>query len=145
MLAGVFAGCGGSQILKDELSLSISDEHADAWINLMPGSQQTFFITGTLVINNYGDSTVNSIKIMKCLVSQNKAIIYTLNPELKDTLGTTISIEQGQGKVCTFSNPGVELKNEFNPEKPVDLMIYLVSSNKIKQVSIPGVKITKAY
>jgi hypothetical protein len=82
---------------------------------------------------------------MKCLVSQNKAIIYTLNPELKDTLGTTISIEQGQGKVCTFSNPGVELKNEFNPEKPVDLMIYLVSSNKIKQVSIPGVKITKAY
>jgi len=138
------AGCGGSQSGNDDLSLMVVNSQADAWINVMPGSMQTFFVTGSLSIKNYGDSAVDSIKILKCLVSQNNDVIYTLTPILKDSLGSLLSVEPGQLKKGLFSNKGVELKNEFNPDKPVDLKIYLVFSNKTKQVIIPGVKITKA-
>ncbi len=106
---------------------------------------QTFFVTGTLNIKNSSDSAINTIKILKCVVYQNNNVIYTLTPDLKDSLGSLLSISPGQVVTGKFSNKGVELINEFNPDKPIDLMIYLVSSNKTKQVSIPGVKITKAY
>jgi len=145
MMCLVFAGCSGSQSGNDELSLKIEGSQADAWINVMPGSRTTFFVTGSLSIRNYGDSTVNSIKIMKCLVSQGKDIIYDLIPDLKDSLGSLMSVESGQLKIGLFSSKGVELKNEFNTDKPVDLLIYLVSSKMTKQVFIPGVKITKVH
>ena len=82
---------------------------------------------------------------MKCLVSQGKEIIYDLIPDLKDSLGSLMSIESGQLKIGLFSSKGVELKNGFNTDKPVDLLIYLVSSKMTKKVYISGVKITKVH
>ena len=120
-----------------------ASSHADAWINMMPGTNATFFVTGTITLNNYGDSTVNSIKIIKCLVSQNKDLIYDLIPDIKDSLGSVLSVAPGKFEKGLFSSKGVELKNEFNPDKPVDLILLLASSKLTKQVLIPGVIITK--
>jgi hypothetical protein len=145
MMALAFAGCSGSQSGNNELSLKIDNGKAEAWINVMPGSMQTFFVTGSINIENYGDSTVNSIKIMKCLVYQNKLIKYNIIPDLKDSLGSELSVGPRQLKKGLFTSKGVELKNEFNTDKPVDLMIYFESSKMIKQVLIPGVIITKAH
>jgi len=145
LLALAFAGCSGSQSGENELSLRVDDSQANAWINLMPGRMQTFFVTGSISIKNYGDSAVNSIKIMKCLVYQGKEIIYDLIPDLKDSLGSLLSVEPGHLIKGSFSSKGVELKNGFNTDKPVDLMIYLVSSNVTKKIMIPGVNITKVY
>jgi hypothetical protein len=139
------AGCSGSQTSNIELPLTIDNIQADAWINMMPGSQQTFFVTGSFRVKNYGDSSVSSINITKCLVSQNKNVIYNLIPVIQDTLGSPLSVAPGQLKKASFSSKGVGLQNEFNLDQPVDLTLYLISAKMTKQVIIPGVKITKAY
>lgn len=139
------AGCSGSQSGNNELSIMMNEGHADAWINLMPGSQQTFFITGTISLKNYGDITINSIKIMKCIVSQGKHTLYEIIPDLKDSLGSLLSVEPGQMKDGIITSKGVELENGINSDKPVDLTLFLISSNNTKQVMIPGVKITKVH
>jgi len=135
VLTLAIAGCSGSQSGNNDLSLMISNGHAEAWINVMPGSDATFFVTGSMDIKNYGDSTVNSISIMKCLVTQNKEIVYDLIPELKDSLGASLSLGTGQTGNGVFTSKGVELKNEFNPDKPVDLTIFLISSKTLFAVS----------
>jgi len=42
----VIAGCSGSQSGNNDLSLMISNGHAEAWINVMPGSDATFLLQG---------------------------------------------------------------------------------------------------
>ena len=145
VLTLVLAGCSGSQTGNNELPLTFYNSHADAWINMMPGSQQTFFVTGSFRVKNNGDSPVSNIKIIKCLVSQNKDVIYDLIPVLQDSLGSPLSVAPGQLEKALFTSKGVALQNEFNPDQPVDLTIYLISGKMTKQVIIPGVKITKAY
>ena len=145
ILTLILASCSGSKPGSGDLPLITTNLKADAWINLMPGSMSTFFVTGSFNITNTSDSTINSLQIIKCLVSQNNDIIYNLIPDLKDTLGSLLSMKPGQSKKGIFTSKGVELKNEFNTDKTVDLRIILFSTNKTKEVLIPRIKITKVY
>lgn len=143
VLVMIIAGCSGSQTGNNELSVMMNNGSADAWINIMPNTENTFFVTGSIDIQNYGDSTISSIRILKCLVYQNNEVVYNLIPDLKDSLGSALSVGPGQSKKGVFTSKGVELKSEFNPAKTVSLTLFLISSNQTKQVVIQGVKVTK--
>src|ERR1035437_4098652 len=81
----ILTGCSASQSEPDDLKLQVVTQQADAWVNLMPGSSHSFFISCTINIRNEEDAPIDSLHLLKCEVQQDGNTIYVLHPELKKT------------------------------------------------------------
>ena len=142
----VLSGCSGSQSGVNDLKLEIITEQINSWVNLMPGSKPSFFISGSIKIKNNENAVIDSIKLLKCEVIQSGQILYELHPDLKSSVSYMDPMNPGNDRIFTLYFPGgTPIKKELNFEKPVSIGFYLSALNKTKQYKFDSIYVMKAY
>jgi hypothetical protein len=139
-----FTGCSGSQSGTNNLKLEIITVKVDSWVNLMPGSKPSFFISGSIKIKNNEDAVIDSVNLLKCEVLQDAKIIYDLHPILRSSVSEPL--KPGIDRIFKLYLPtGTPIRKDLNLEKPVSIDFYLSALNKVKQYKIDSIYVMKTY
>ena len=142
----LLTGCSASKSGSGDLKLQVVTQQADAWVNLMPGSTHSFYISATINIRNEEDAPIDSLQLLKCEARQDGKTIYLLHPVLKKTSEIHNPLNPDSEGIFTINLPvGTPVLNELDLEKPVSIYIYLSAFNKIKIHEIDDIKVVKAY
>jgi hypothetical protein len=139
-------GCSASQSVSGSLKLEVVTQQADAWINLMPGSTHSFFISSTINVRNNEPSPIDSIQLLKCEVQQEGRTIYVLHPVIKKTSEVHNPLNPDSEGIFTINlPPGTPVLKELDLDKPISIYFYLSALNKIKIHEIDTISVVKAY
>jgi hypothetical protein len=146
LLPVILIGCSGSQSEANDLKLDIITRQIISWVNLMPGSKPSFFISGSLKIKNNEYAVIDSVKLLKCEVLQGGETLYELHPDLRSSVSAMDPMNPGTDRIFTLYLPtGTPIKKELNLEKPVSVDLYLSALNKVKQYEIDSIYVIKTY
>lgn len=141
----VLTGCSGSQSDNNDLKFKIISQKADSWVNLMPGSKPSFFISGSLIIESNKNAVLNSVHLLKCEVTQEGKLLYELHPDFQ--IGDiNMDLVNAAGRIFLFNlPPGTPINKKLNMEKPISIDIYLSAINKIYRQRIDSINVLKTY
>src|ERR1035437_1442827 len=132
LLPVVLIGCSGSQSEAHDLNLKIITRQINSWVNLMPGSKPSFFISGSIQIKNTENSAIDTLLLLKCDVLQEGRLIYQLHPGFQNFLDISSRLKPGEEGIFTINlSPGTPIKKELNLEKPVSINLYLSALSKV--------------
>jgi uncharacterized membrane protein len=146
LLLFILTGCSGSQLGTNDLKLEIITQQINSWVNLMPGSKPSFFISGSIKIKNNEGMFIDSVRLLKCEVLQEGKTIYELHPNLRSSVSIIEPMNPGNERIFTLYLPsGTPIKKELNLEKPVSIDLYLSAFNKVKQHKIDSIHVMKTY
>ena len=142
----MFMGCSGSQFRNDDLKIEIISQKIDAWVNLMPGSKPSFYVSGSLTIRNNENTLIDSIKVLECQVFQQHKTLYELHPVLRGAGNVTEPLIPGTSRTCFLFFPdGNPVIKELDLEKPVSIELFLSAFNKVKQHTIDSIFVLKTF
>jgi hypothetical protein len=142
----MFIGCSGSKPADETLKLQIMTEKADSWVNLMPGSKPSFFISGSIKIRNDEEISIDSIRLLLCNVLQEGKKLYVLHPSFSSSDGINTPLNPGSEKIYTFNlPPGTPIKKELNTVSPISLELIFSALNKINLHVIDSIQVVKTY
>jgi len=113
-----------------------------AWVNLMPGDQPKFHITGDIIILNEKKVTSADTKLVQVKIFQNNLLHYLIKPTVRD------NEEMGavDGTAILFSTiRGLGLNPGFNYEKTIDVVLIFEEGDNSYTYPISDVQIDKAY
>ena len=146
LLLFILTGCSGSQLGSNDLKLEIITQQINSWVNLMPGSKPSFFISGSIKIKNNEDAFIDSVQLLKCEVLQEGKTLYELHPNLRSSVSIIDPMNPGTDRIFTLYLPtGTPIKKELNLDKPVSIDLYLSAFNKVKQLKIDSIHVMKTY
>jgi hypothetical protein len=146
LLIIILSRCSGSQSVANDLKLEFLTQEINSWVNLMPGSKPSFFISGSIKIKNKENAVIDSIKLLKCIVLQAGQTLYELHPELTSSVSIMDPMNSGNDRIFTLYLPaGTPIKKELNLDMPVSISLYLSALNKIKQYKIDSIYVMKTY
>lgn len=146
-LLGVFylTGCSGSKVTGNELAINIDPVKIDSWVNLMPGSEYTFFVNGLLRIKNNTDFDIDSLKL-RLNVFQGDNMIYSIKPVIDASSEERTLFKSGIEREFTFSvEKGLKINKDLNYDKPVNLEFMFSAKGKMCTYKLDSIKIEKVY
>lgn len=142
----IFTACSGSKQDAEDLNLKIITQQINSWVNLMPGSKPSFFISGSIQIKNNEKSAIDTLLLLKCDVFQEDRLTYQLHPGFQNLPDINSRLKPGDEGVFTINlSPGTPIKKELNLEKPVSINLYLSALNKVIVYKIDSIYIKKTY
>jgi hypothetical protein len=142
----ILSGCSGSQAVNNDLKLEIISKQMDSWVNLMPGSRPSFYISGSIKIKNNENVAIDSVRMLRCNVIQDGKILYEFHPDFSSIGNALGPILPGKDRTFTLHiPPGTPIKKELNFEKAVSFNLYLAALNGIKQYKIDSINVVKVY
>jgi hypothetical protein len=142
----MLCGCSASNSGSGDLNLEVVTQQADSWVNLMPGSTHSFFISSTINIRNEEDAPIDSLALLKCEIRQEGKTIYVLHPVLKKTSEVHNPLNPDSEGIYTINLPvGTPVLKDLDLEKTVSIYFYLSAFNKVKVHEIDDIKVVKAY
>ena len=146
ILPSILIGCSGSQPEVYELKLEIISQQINSWVNLMPGSKPSFFISGSIKIKNNEYVVIDSIKLLKCEIIQEGITLYNLHPDLRSSVSAIDPMNSGSDRIFTLYLPtGTTIKKELNLEEPISIDLYLSAFNKVCRQRIDSIIVLKTY
>ena len=144
LLLVILIGCSGSQQDTNDLKLEILTHEINSWVNLMPGSKPSFFISGSLIIESNENAVLDSVHLLKCEVTQQGKLLYVLHPDIK--ILDNMDLVNTFGRIFFFNLvPGTPIKKELNLEEPISIEFLLSAFNKVKQYKIDSIRVMKTY
>jgi len=127
----IYLSCSNSQnkIEGDELKIT----GIYSWINLMPGAENNFFITGKIEIDSA--KNLNEFKLSEIQILQNEKLIYKINPEINSNSKNEIE----------FKNSGEKYNENLDAENPVKVKFFYLIEKENFTKEIDSVKVEKVY
>jgi hypothetical protein len=142
----VYYGCSGAKSTTDTLKIEVNTQQSNSWVNLMPGSKPSFFISGSIKIKNNEDIALDSIQLLKCNILQEGKAIYNLIPGFRSVDDIKAPINPGTDRIFTYYlSPGTPINRELDMDKPISIDLYLSALNKIKLHIIDNINVIKTY
>jgi hypothetical protein len=142
----ILIGCSGSNQDVNNLNLKIKTQQINSWVNLMPGSKSSFFISGSIQVKNTENSAIDTLMLLKCDVLQEDKIIYHLYPGFHKSVDISSRLKSGEEGIFTINlSPGAPIKKELNLEKPVSINLYLSALSKVIVHKIDRIYVIKTY
>ncbi len=153
MLIGIiFYGCATTKVQKEEGKISpkktIPEQEMNievlkiySWINLMPGSEPRFNISGEIKVKpKNGDYKLSDLLFAQIKIKQNGRTVYFIKPTVR---------EEGESKEyrkLLFSTiKGLSLTPDLNPEKKVDAELIFDDDGDELKFIIKNISIEKVY
>lgn len=138
-------GCSGSKTTGNELAINIDPVKVDSWVNLMPGSETSFFVNGLLRIKNNSDFDIDTLKL-RLNVYQDENMLYSIKPIIDPSAEEKSSFKSGLEREYTFAvEKGLKLNKALNFDKPVNLEFMFSAKGKLYTYKLDSIKIEKAY
>lgn len=142
----ILVGCSGSQSENKDLKIEIITQHIDSWVNLMPGSKHSFFISGLIKIRNNENVVFDTVKLLKCEILQEGQVLYELHPDFRSSASQWKPMNPDSAGIFTISLPaGTQIKKDLIFEKPVSIDLYLSACNKVKCYRIDSIYVMRTY
>ncbi|MDR3667626.1 MAG: hypothetical protein P4L35_12355 [Ignavibacteriaceae bacterium] len=146
LLLVILIGCSGSQTDSNNLRVEIKTYRVNSWVNLMPGSKPSFFISGSIKIRNNENTGIDSLKLLKCEVRQSGKILYVLHPEFMSSVDPDVLFNPGSDRTYSLNlTAGIPVIKALNYDKLVSVDLYLSAINKIARINIDSIFVVKAY
>ncbi len=134
----------GSCSSSGELSMienQIESSNIYSWVNLMPGGDPKFHITGDLVFKENSDFDINESKLEAVKIYQNDRMIFLIKPNVKIEIKPDY---ENKFDLIFSSLYGYELVPDFNYNNLIDVELifkedgesysYIVKNNKVDKV-----------
>ncbi len=112
----------------------IKVEEINSWLNLMPGAESKFFISGSLKIETSDSVNLNSLSIF-----QNEKSIYKIVPEFE------VEIQNENVLLKFFNNGGEKPAQNIDYEKPVIVQFNLNFGNENIEFSADSIFVERVY
>jgi hypothetical protein len=142
----ILIGCSSSLQSTNDLKLEIVNHQIDSWVNLMPGSKPSFFISGSINIRNNEESNIDSVRLIKCEVLQEGNKLYELHPDLRSSVWNMDPLQPGTDRLFTlYLQSGTPIKKELKFEKPITVSLYLSALNRMNHYNIDSIYVMKTY
>ncbi|MDR3609083.1 MAG: hypothetical protein P4L27_00805 [Ignavibacteriaceae bacterium] len=142
----VYYGCSGAKSTTDTLKIEVMTQQSNSWVNLMPGSKPSFFISGSIKIKNDENIALDSIQLLKCNILQEGKTIYNLIPGFRSVDDIKAPINSGTDRIFTFYlSPGTPINKELDMDKLISIELYLSALNKVKLHIIDNINVIKTY
>ena|ERR1039457_7097453 len=146
LLLVILIGCSGSQSGENDLKLEIITKQVNSWVNLMPGSKPSFFISCSLLIKSNQNAVLDSVHLLKCEVTQDGKLLYVLHPDLQSSDYNMDLVIPYAARVFSFNLPsGILIKKELDFEEPISIVFYLSALNKVIVHKVDSIKVVKTY
>lgn len=138
-------GCSGSKTTGNELAINIDLVKISSWVNLMPGSESSFFVNGLLRIKNNNDFDIDSLRL-RLNVYQDNNMLYSIKPTIDAAAEERSSFKSGLEKEFTFAvEKGLKINKDLNFDKPVNLEFMFSAKGKLYTYKLDSITIEKAY
>ena len=128
------------ELYKPDINIFVKKVYS--WVDLMPGSESRFHITGDLVIPESGDYDLNRVELKLIKIYQNGSEIYFINPTVQiDKENEAINVKE-----LLFSTiSGLSIDMRLDMEKPVDVEYVFEENGESFLYKQYNVKINKVY
>ncbi len=138
-------GCAGNISKQNNLKLNIEIVKLNAWINLMPGQTNLFYLSGNLRIRNIKNEFLNDLQLSEVRLLQNDKIVHVIKPVFYADNGSA-HIAPGEEKFFTLKTAGgLKIINKLNMDSPLDLQLKFVNEKSTYIFKISSIKIEKVY
>ncbi len=152
LIGFIFYGCSTTKIQKEgenipakkslpEQEMNIEVLKIYSWINLMPGSEPRFNISGEIKIKpENGNYTLSDLLFTQIKIKQNGKTVYFIKPTVRE------EGQSGEYRKLLFSTiKGLSLVPDLNPDKKVNAeLVFDDDGNELKYI-IQNIKIEKVY
>src|ERR1039457_3458566 len=146
LLLIILTGCSVSQSGENDLKLEIITKQFNSWVNLMPGSKPSFFISGSILIKSNENAVLDSVHLLKCEVIQQGKLLYVLHPDLQSHDYNMDLVIPHAARFFSVNLPsGTPIKKELNLEEPISIDLYLSIINKVYRQRIDSINVLKTY
>lgn len=153
ILALILFGCSETQITKDtrykkklpageklpELK-NVTIKKLYAWVDLMPGSEPRFNISGDLTFVNKPGINLDKLKLKYIKIYQNKNRIFFIKPTTRENVPDNSDL-----KILFSTIKGMILTPGFNYNKQIDVKLIFVDDGDEFEKVIENVPIEKVY
>ena len=137
---------GGSEKYEETLGKSLNsvDVYVDkiySWINLMPGAEPRFNISGEFKVLKSKNYSIKDMELDLVKIYQKGREVFTIKP----TSRTIIDKKKGRMKVMFSTIKGLMLTPELNSKEKVDIKLVFRQDTDLYQYLIKNVPIEKVY
>lgn len=125
-------------------SLNTIDVYVDkiySWINLMPGAEPRFNISGEFKVLKSKNYSIKDMELDLVKIYQKGREVYTIKP----TSRTIVNNKKGKMKVMFSTIKGLMLTPELNSKEKVDVKLIFRKDTDLYQYLIKNVPIEKVY
>ena len=125
-------------------SLNTIDVYVDkiySWINLMPGTEPRFNISGEFKVLKSKNYSIKDMELDLVKIYQKGREVYTIKP----TSRTIVNNKKGKMKVMFSTIKGLMLTPELNSKEKVDVKLIFRQDTDLYQYLIKNVPIEKVY
>lgn len=144
-IAVILTGCFTIKPVDNQLYIKAEVVKIDSWVNLMPGSKETFHVSGIIRIMNNEKFDLDTLTT-RMNVIQDDSVIYSVYPEMDPVVNINSPLKKGTEKELTFVlDKGLDIKKELDYDKPVKFEFIFNSKTKVRSFKTEFVNIEKAY
>ena len=149
-------GCSSSKVNKDDRDEKKSDElvkevvekdfkiqtnNIYSWINLMPGSEPRFNITGDINLVASAEKDYSKVILNRISVIQENKTIFQIIPTVREG-----EWNENEGRDFIFSTiKGILLTPDFDREKKIDIELRFTDGQNTYTFKIINNKVEKVY
>jgi len=145
IVINIIPGCNPSFDNGRELDIKISSVKINAWENLMPGKEATFYISGTVNIKNKGKDALNSIRLREIKIFQGSDSVSSSRILFSSPSGNN-SINPDKAAHFDFKlNWILNSIKKINMDKLISVKLIFTSSGKNYNFTVNNLKIEKVY
>jgi len=127
------------KIFHQDVNLEIREIYS--WVNLMPGNNPRFHITGDFDLLSSYKYQYESLNLKKVIVNQERQFIYSISPKIKQN-----ELESQNRYSITFSTiKGLLMNEDLNIEKPIDIVLVFDDGDDEYVYFLENIKINKVY
>ncbi len=134
----IFAGCSaisGISDIKEEIEFS----EIYSWVNLMPGGDPKFHITGDVEFIDDSNFDLQNHELEAIKIYQNNRMIYLIKPNVK------IEKVEGKGRLIFNSSQGYKVVPDFNYENPINVELIFKADGENYSYFIENHRVDKVY
>lgn len=142
-----FTGCSGEIIKGSNPGIKITNTKVSIWINLMPGGDPSFHLTGKVIVLNAEKEPINNIKLNKIILLRDSTEIFYFAPVVSfPNDEKNIIIYPGKEKDLSFQAPQhLKAAKSIYDAKVVNLLLNFTFDGKEFDYVIPDQQINKVY
>jgi hypothetical protein len=145
VISAILAGCNPSLNEGRKLNLKINLVKINAWINLMPGKETSFHISGTVNIKNNEENTLSDVHLRGIVITQGKDLVSQSKILFNSLSGENI-IEPNSNLNFDFkASMNMNMMNNINRNNPIAIEFLFTSSGKNFNFKSDKIKIDKIY
>ncbi len=145
ILMVILYGCNSSINKGKDLNVVVKAINIEAWKNLMPGKESSFYISGKVNIKNKGENIIKNILLRTIIISQEKKSVTQSRILFNPLSGSNIIQPHKEAEFDFKSSLSLMMMNGFNIDNSFSVQLLFTSSGKNYNLEIDNIKFQKIY